>query len=127
MKALRIVLRILLILLCLIPVLGTAGIFPAPTADMYTPEGWAFMSAMMNTGYMMPLLGVTFAVCLVLTVMNRMALAAAVLAPVTVNVMFFHWFLDAAPVSASSSMGYILLALNAFFLWDEREKLKKLW
>lgn len=127
MKILRIVLRILLALLLVMPVLGTAGVFPAPTADMYTPQAWAFMNAMMDTGYMMPLLGVFFGVCLVLTIMNRMALAAAVLSPLTVNVMFFHWFLDAAPVSASSSMGYILLALNAFFLWDERAKIKQLW
>jgi hypothetical protein len=56
-----------------------------------------------------------------------MALVAALLAPITVNVMCFHWFLDAAPVSASSSLGYILLVLNAFFLWDNCDKLKKLW
>lgn len=127
MKILTVVLRYLLTLLLLMPVLGALGVFPAPTADLYTPQGWAFMSAMMATGYMMLLLAVLCAVCIVLLVLNRTAVAALLLAPMTVNVMMFHWFLDAAPVSASSSMGYLLLILNAYFLWRNLPKYKKLW
>jgi hypothetical protein len=104
MKILTIILKVLLGLLFIMPVLGTLGVFPAPTADLYTPQGWAFMSAMMATGYMMPLLGITFAICLILLVTGRTALMAIILAPVTVNIICFHVFLDATPVSASSSM-----------------------
>lgn len=124
MRILSVVLRVLFALLLLTPVLGALGVFPAPTADLYTPEGWAFMSAMMETGYMMPLLGVLCAVCLVLVVIGRTGLAAVLIAPMTVNVMFFHWFLDAAPISASSSLGYVLLVCNVFFLWKHWDAYK---
>ncbi len=127
MKILTLIARILLGLLLVMPVLGSLGFLPAPTEELYTPEGWAFISALMATGYMMPLMGFFFAVCLVLVIMNRMALAAVLLAPITVNVMFFHWFLDATPIGPSSVMGYLLLILNAYFLWINREKYRKLW
>ncbi len=125
MKILSTVLRVLLMLLLLMPIAGILGFFPPPTAEMYTPQGWAFISALMNTGYMMPLLGIMFAVVVVLLVMNKTALAALLLAPITVNIMCFHWFLDAAPVSASSSLAYLLLILNAFFLWQNWGKYQK--
>lgn len=126
MKALRITLRVLLSLLCLIPILGTLGVFPAPTADLYTPSGWAFMSALMASGYIMPALGITFFAVFVLTVSNRMALAAILLAPITVNVISFHAFVDTGLFSPSSIMGVLLLIINAFFLWDNRAKYKAL-
>ncbi len=128
MKYLTLAARILLGLLLVMPVLGGLGLFPPPTADMYSdPSGWAYMEAMMNTGYMMPVLGITFAVILVLVIINRMALAALLLAPLTVNIVLFHVFLDATPVSAASAMGWLLLVLNAFFLWVNRMKYKVLW
>jgi hypothetical protein len=128
MKILTLVLRILLILLLVMPVLGGLGVFPPPTADMYpTPEGWAYMSAMMETGFMMPVLATLCGVCALLMIMNKTALAAALLAPFTVNVMLFHWFLDPTPIGPSSVMAYILLVLNAYFLWINREKFRPLW
>lgn len=127
MKITRIVLRVLLALLTLLPVLGTAGVFPAPTADLYTPNGWAFMEALMNATYLMPLLGITFFATLVLTIMNRMALAAIILAPVSVNILCFHAFVDTGLISPSASLGIVLFLLNAFFLWDKRKKYKALW
>jgi putative oxidoreductase len=127
MKVLSIILRILLILLLLMPIAGVSGLLPAPTAEMYTPQGWAFMSALMATGYLMYVMALVFAVCVVLLAIGQTALAAVLLAPITVNIMCFHWFLDAAPVSASSSLGYILLVLNLFFLWENRGVYKALW
>ncbi|MEK7137715.1 MAG: hypothetical protein AAB853_05535 [Patescibacteria group bacterium] len=53
MKILSLVLRILIGLFLLMPVAGAFGLFPEPTAEMYSPEGWAYMSALMATGYMM--------------------------------------------------------------------------
>lgn len=126
MKILRIILRALLGLLLLLPILGTAGVFPAPTADLYTPSGWAYMEALMNAGYVMPLLGITFFAVLVLTIINRMALAAVILAPVTVNIICFHALVDTGLISPSASLGILLFILNAFFLWDNRTKYKAL-
>jgi len=100
---------------------------PEPTADMYTPEGWAFMLALMNTGYMMQMIGVLSLVCAVLLFMNKTALAAVLLAPFTVNVIVFHLFLDVTPISAAATPAYILLFINAFFLWMNWRKYKMLW
>ena len=76
MKTLNIVLRVLFALLLLMPVAGTLGIFPPPAAEMYTPEGWAFMSALMNTGYMMPIFAFVCFVCAILLFVGQSALAA---------------------------------------------------
>jgi putative oxidoreductase len=126
MKITRIVLRILLCLLLVTPILGATGVFPAPTADLYTPNGWAFMSALMDSGYMMPLLAILCAIVIALTAMNKTALAAILLAPMTVNVIAFHAFVDTGLLSLSASLGIPLFLLNAFFLWDNRAKYKTL-
>ncbi len=120
MKNLRIILRVLLGLLCLLPILGGLGIFPAPTADLYTPAGWTFMSALIGSGYMFPLLAVSFFAALVCIVTNRMALAALILLPLVVNIVLFHAVVDTGLFSAPASMGVMILLLEAFFLWDNR-------
>lgn len=127
MKILRIVLRVLICLLLLTPILGVTGVFPAPTAELYTEPGWAFMSALMATPHMLPLIALTCAVCLVLFAMRRDALAAVILAPLSVNIICFHAFVDTGLLSASPILGEILFLLNAFFLWDNRKKYKALW
>ncbi|UPA22927.1 hypothetical protein K8942_01805 [Candidatus Peribacteria bacterium] len=127
MKILTNILRVLLILLLLMPILGTLGVFPAPTADLYTPNGWVFMSALMASTYMMPLLGILCAVVIVLLVMNRTALAAALLAPMSLNVILFHAFVDTGLISPSASLGIPLFLLNAYFLWINRKTYKMVW
>lgn len=128
MKTLSLILRILLGLLLLLPVAGTAGMMPPPTADMYsTPGAWNYMSALMEVGFMMPMIGILCFVCAMLFFMNRTALGAALLAPFTVNVIAFHLFLDAALISAEAIPAYILVILNAYFLWINREKYAPMW
>ena len=126
MKILTIILRVLLGLVLLLPILGAVGVFPAPTADLYTPQGWAFINALMDTGYIMPLIGLLCFVCLILVIIGRTALAAVLLAPFTVNVVLFHFFLDGTPIGALVPAA-VLLLLNAFFLWSERSKYRMLW
>ncbi len=127
MKILTNVLRVLLILLLLTPILGATGVFPAPTADLYTPNGWVFMSALMASNYMMPLLAILCAVVIVLLVMNRTAAAAALLAPMSLNVILFHAFTDTGLISPSASLGIPLFLLNAYFLWINRKVYQKVW
>lgn len=119
--------RVLLCLLLVTPILGTLGVFPAPTADLYSPDGWAMMQALMNSTYMMPLLGLLCFVCLVLVIMNKTALAAVLLAPMTVNVMLFHAVVDDNIFKISSIMGWMLFILNVYFLWINWDKYKTLW
>ncbi len=126
MKITKIIFRILFGLVLLIPILGALGVFPAPTADLYTPQAWAFMQPLMATGYMLQLIGVTCLIGLILVIMNKMALAAVIVAPLTVNVILFHAFLEHTPITAMIPAA-ILVVCNAFFLWTERKKYKALW
>lgn len=128
MKILNVIMRVFFTLILVMPILGTLGVFPAPTADLYSStEGWAFMEALMNVPYIMPMIGLLCAACLILSFTGRIALAAVLLAPFTVNVMLFHIFLDATPVSAAAIPAYVLLVTNTFFLWKERRKYRELW
>lgn len=127
MKILHWICRILLMLILIMPVLGTLGVFPSPTADLYTPQGWTFIEALMNSGYMMPALGIVFAVCLVLTIIGRTALMAVILAPLSVNVVLFHAFLDAGLFAPSAILANVLFLLNVYFLWENRAKYRTLW
>ncbi len=127
MKILTIVVKVLFGLLLLTPILGALGVFPAPTADLYTPEGWAFMQALMASGYLMPLLAITCAAGLVLMLLGKTALAAVIIAPMTVNVICFHAFVDTGLVSPSAILGILLLVCNVYLLWHERAKYKQLW
>lgn len=122
------VIRILFGLLLLMPVAGGLGFLPQPTADMYsTPESWSFIEELMNTGYMMPLVALTCLAGSILSFTKRTALAGVVLAPFTVNVILFHVFLDAVPVSAAAIPAYMLLGFNVWLLWDSRESYRALW
>ena len=127
MKVTYHIVRIVLGLLLLMPVAGSFGLFPEPTADLYTPEGWNYMSALMQTGFMMPAIGVICLVCAILLLWGKTALAAVLLAPFTVNVILFHLFLDASIVSAAAIPAYILVVSNAFLRWYERRKYVVLW
>ncbi len=127
MKILRIVLRVLICLLLVTPILGATGVFPAPTADLYTPSGWAFMSALLNSGYLMPLIAILCAISIVLFAIGRTALAAILVTPLAVNVICFHAFVDTGLISPSASLGIPLMLITLFFLWDNRKKYKTLW
>jgi hypothetical protein len=127
MKIVNIILRILFGLVLLLPVLGALGVFPPPTADMYSPPGWAFMQALMSTGYMLPLIGVTCAVCLVLVIFGRTALASVLIAPLTVNIVLFHLVLDHSMLSPTALPAWVLLVTNAYFLWQNWGTYKTLW
>lgn len=128
MKILNIVLRGVLALLLISPILGALGVFPAPTPDLYnTPEAFAFIDMLTTSGYLTIIIAIVFALSLVLTVMNRMALVALLILPITVNIVAFHLFLDGGLFTGGAIMGNVLLLLNLYFLWHNRQSYKALW
>jgi uncharacterized membrane protein YphA (DoxX/SURF4 family) len=67
---------------------------PPPSAPM-APGAMAFAGALMNTGYMMQLIGLTQLIVGVLLVFNRFVpLALVLIAPFFVNSIAFHSFLE---------------------------------
>lgn len=122
MKILNVILKVVLCLIMVTPILGVTGIFPAPTADMYTSEAsFAFISALMQSGYIMWLMAIVFALAVYLIATRRMALAALLILPITLNIVGFHLFLDGGLFTPGAIMADVLFALNLYFLYQNRK------
>ena len=97
-------------------VFGLNGFFnfiPPPATPM--PEGAAaFAGALMKSGYMMQLIGMTQLIVGVLLLLNRFVpLALALFAPFIVNSIAYHVFL--AP--SGLPMAAVFLALELYLAW----------
>lgn len=82
------------------------------------PDGAiAFFGALMNTHYMLPLIMGTQVVCGALLLANRFVpLALALIAPVVVNIVAFHAFLEPAGLP----MAAVVLVLELYLAWAYR-------
>lgn len=89
---------------------------PQPTTPL--PEGaMAFAGALMKSGYMMQLIGLTHLTVGVLLVTNRFVpLALALFAPFMVNSIAFHIFLE----HSGLPMAMVFLALELYLAWAYR-------
>lgn len=127
MKILTAVLKVVLCLILLTPILGSLGILPAPTADMYTPKGWAFIEMLFEAKYIVYTEALVFLVAILLIATKRMALAALLILPITVNIISFHAFLDGGLLTSGAILAEALTLLNLYFLWQNKERYKSLW
>ncbi len=95
---------------------GFLHFIPQPKNAM--PEGaMAFAGALMNTGYMMPLVMGTQLLVGVLLLLNRFVpLALALIAPIIVGIVTFHIFLAPAGIVP----GIVVLVLELFLAWSYR-------
>jgi len=97
------------------------------TPEMFTLEGFAFISALNATGYMFPIIGIISLLCGLAFLANRyVALAAVILMPITVNFALFHLFLG-FPINSvfyffRELAPFVFLALNVYMLYSERTK-----
>ncbi len=89
---------------------------PPPKTPM--PEGaTAFIGALMNSGYMLQLIGVTHLAVGVMLVTNRFVpLALALFAPFMVNSLGFHIFLERTGLG----MAIVFLVLELYLAWSYR-------
>ncbi len=89
---------------------------PPPSTPL--PEGaTAFVGALMNSGYMMHLIGGTQAIVGALLLANRFVpLALALIAPFLVNSIAFHTFLE----PSGRPMAIIFSALELYLVWKYR-------
>lgn len=127
MKILNIISKTLLSLILIMPILGAVGIFPAPTRDLYNSDiAFEFIQMLMVIRYINYIMSAVFAVAVVLLWTRREALAAILITPITVNIVAFHLFLDGGLFTGGAIMGNILLALNIYFLYQNRVKFREL-
>jgi hypothetical protein len=96
---------------------GFLNFLPQPTTPL--PAGAAaFVGALMNTGYMMKLIGGTQFIVGALLVANRFVpLALALIAPFLVNSIAFHVFL----LPAGLLMAAVFSALEIYLAWAYRK------
>ncbi len=121
------VLKGVLSLLLVSPILGTLGIFPAPTREMYnSDQAFDFINALMGSGYIMVIMAVCFLFAIILLWTKRTAAAALLILPFTVNIVAFHLMLDGGLFTGGAIMGNVLLILNVYFLWQHRTTYKQL-
>lgn len=89
-------------------------ITPPPMAE----AAGAFAGAMGATGYFFPFVKITEIVVGAMLLSNKfVSLALVILAPVSINILFLHLFLDPAGVA----FPIIIVALNVFLGWSRRE------
>jgi len=110
------------ILLGLILLIFGANKFLDFMPHMEMPEAAGnLMGAMMASGYMLKLVGATEVVVgLLLLVKKWVPFALIVLAPISVNMIFFHLFLAPAGIGPAA----IVTIINGILIYDNWSKLK---
>ena len=128
MKIINTILKVILSLMLIMPIFGTLGIFPEPTADMYTSAtSYEFIKILMESQYVMVMMSVVFLISLICLWTKRVALASLLILPITLNIVGFHAFLDGGLLTGGAVMGNVLLLINLYFLWLNRAQISQLW
>lgn len=90
---------------------------PPPPPDALPEAAVAFATALMNSGFMMPLIGTTQLVVGLLLLLNRFVpLALVLFAPFLVNAVAFHLALERSGLP----MVAIFVGLEAYLAWVHR-------
>ncbi|MBI2668047.1 DoxX protein [Candidatus Woesearchaeota archaeon] len=91
--------------------------------DFYPAEAKLFLEALAATGYMNPIIGIIFIIAGLMFVLGMyVALGAILLAPILVNIILFHIFLDIKSII----IGLVFALLNIFIAYTEWDKYKPL-
>ena len=126
-KWVDIALRVLLSLILVLPILGLLRIFPPPTADLYnTPRAFAFIEMLTDVQYISVMMAVVHLIALYCLWSGRVALAALLILPITLNVVGFHLVLDGGLFTGGAVLGNVMLAINLYLLWQQRRRYQSL-
>ena len=126
-KILHIVAKILLSLIILLPIGGATGMLGEATRDLYNTDlAFAFIEMLTAVMYISDILAAVLIVALIALWTKREALAALLIAPITVNVVAFHAFIDGGLLTAGAGLANIMLLLNAYLLWKNRAAYRSL-
>ena len=126
-KYLHILAKVIFTLIVIMPVLGVTGIFPEPTRNLYnTDEAFAFIQMLYVASYVMYMLAVVHVLAVLALWTKREALGALLVLPITFNVVGFHLVLDGGLFTGGAVLADLMLLLNVYLLWKNRETLKVL-
>ena len=125
MKRFHNVVRVLIGLLFVVISGSKFGILPSfiNMPEMFTPEGWAFVMAVKETGYMFPVIAVVSLFTGIAFLLNRyVAFAAVLMAPIAFNFAIFHVFMGFREFSVREAISYVPITLIAYIMYMERVK-----
>jgi hypothetical protein len=126
-RAIDIVLKVVLSVILIMPILGTLGMFPPPTPDLYnTPQAFEFIETMTQGRYISIIMSLVHVIALICLWTRRTALAVLLILPITVNVVAFHLVLDGGLFMPGAVLGDVMLLINAYFLWKHRGEYRPL-
>jgi len=105
----------------LLVAMGAMAFMNIQTSQEMPEASRAFAQALADTGYMNYLAGIVeILVGLMFVTKRYVALGAILLAPISVNIILFHIFLDLATIVP----GLVFMALNIFVAYSEWDKYK---
>jgi hypothetical protein len=88
-----------------------------------SPESKAFTDAIFSTGFISPIMSITYVSSGILMLFNRTApLGIVLLAPFIVVILFTHLMLNGNPI-----LGILLASLLGLFAWQFREAYQPMW
>lgn len=122
-KAVYIISKVIVSLMLASSLLGLLGVFPAPTRDLYnTDEAFQFIDMLMkNAVYINVMMTIVNIAAVIAMWTKRDALGALLITPITANIIGFHMFLDGGLFTAGAIMANLLLVINIYLLWVNRE------
>ena len=87
--------------------------FQFSAAPEFNEAATAFLTALFNTGYILPLMAFAWLIAGILYIINRWsALATILIFPITVNILLFHLLLDLT----GTLFALIFVILNIYFI-----------
>ena len=102
---------------------GLNGFFNFIPFEAPAGEAGAFLGALATTGYMFPLIKIVEIAAGALLLSNRyVTLATLMLAPIVINILAFHIFLD----HSGMLMACAVAALEGYMIYQNRETFKQL-
>ncbi len=119
--------KVLFSLIILLPVVSLIGLMLGYDIDpkreyYYTDEAFEFIKMLMAVGYITAINALVFTFSLYLIWTKRVALAAVLVFPITVNVVAFHLFIDNGLLTSGASLGNLMLLINIYFFWYHKEQ-----
>lgn len=119
--------KVVLSLILLLPIVGSTGALGEATRDLYnTDQAFAFIEMLVQVMYINYMMAAVLIVALIALWTKREALAALLIAPITVNVVAFHLVLDGGLFTSGAVMGDIMLLINLYLLWRNRDAYRPL-
>ncbi|MFM2381519.1 MAG: hypothetical protein RLZZ76_286 [Candidatus Parcubacteria bacterium] len=126
-KYAHILAKVVFSLILVLPILGTTGIFPPATRDLYnSDEAFAFIEALTAASYIMYMMSVVHILAIIALWTRREAVGALLALPITLNVVGFHLFLDGGLLTGGAALGNIMLLINLYLMWKNKEVLQAL-